>query len=419
MNVLTTQAGAPGEQVALLTQQGDALGVLLAPAGSGSSETPLTSAFWCDINSVATGTPDGSIAHPFKSLQAACDACVIPGSTVFLCSLGNVPLVVDLTVTTHNVNIVGVANPLGQIDPLQITGNIVLSDVGAFSLQNVVVNGGIDGSSGDGTDVTLIDAACTGDIQCNNLQISERLARQFTFGGNITAAGFMTTNNADLQGLITCAALVFMADSDPRGPSACQAGGSITSTGGTVWLKNAVVPSVTAPDLEVDGCAFLSNQTITINAAPSTGTVCQIYDSLRPSDSTVITFVVTGEFNDIRTDLLSYNWLSASDLTQFEHVHVLGALEHITTNLAVPNVGAGNVAYVDIDVSLTNLAGITTTDDVKASPTDNLIAAGAGGALVNAWVPALNTVRCTLLGPLTSGNHNIKITRLTRQPVLP
>ena len=68
MNVLTTNSGGAGEQVALLTQQGDTFPVTVEPQSSGSS-TPLSSVLYVDVGNAGTGTPNGSIDAPFLSIQ--------------------------------------------------------------------------------------------------------------------------------------------------------------------------------------------------------------------------------------------------------------------------------------------------------------------------------------------------------------
>ncbi len=79
--------------------------------------------------------------------------------------------------------------------------------------------------------------------------------------------------------------------------------------------------------------------------------------------------------------------------------------------VVVPALAAGALGYVDVNLSGTNLVGITTTDPIIVNPTADLVAAGAGnGGLLSARISALNTCRLAFIGTLAGGSVNFKFT---------
>lgn len=87
-----------------------------------------------------------------------------------------------------------------------------------------------------------------------------------------------------------------------------------------------------------------------------------------------------------------------------------GAQAQVT--VATPVLAAAALGYVDVNVSGTELAPLTTTDVVTVNPTADLHAAGAaGGFLASARVSAANTVRLAFVGTLAGGNVDFRIAR--------
>lgn len=84
-----------------------------------------------------------------------------------------------------------------------------------------------------------------------------------------------------------------------------------------------------------------------------------------------------------------------------------------TVSVVVPAVAAGQVGYVDTNVSATALGGITTADVVCGNPTADLVAAGAGGGYINSRVSATNTIRSAFVGPLAGGASNFVFTKVS------
>lgn len=87
--------------------------------------------------------------------------------------------------------------------------------------------------------------------------------------------------------------------------------------------------------------------------------------------------------------------------------------EQATISVVVPAVAAATLAYLDVAVGATALAGVTTADTVVAQPAADLAAAGAGaGFYVGCRVSAANTVRLTFQGLLAGGAVNFNFVKV-------
>jgi hypothetical protein len=107
-------------------------------------------------------------------------------------------------------------------------------------------------------------------------------------------------------------------------------------------------------------------------------------------------------FQGLTTQLASVRW------------HIIGRATPIATvSIVVPAVAAGQVGYVDTNISATALGGITTADAVLVNPTSDLVAAGAGGGFLNARISATNTLRAAFVGPLAGGAANFLVTKVS------
>lgn len=77
----------------------------------------------------------------------------------------------------------------------------------------------------------------------------------------------------------------------------------------------------------------------------------------------------------------------------------------ITLSVVVPAVAAGNVGYVDTNLT-GELANLPADSPIVGAPQVDLVAAGAGGGFINCRTAALGIVRCAFLGPLAGGAVN-------------
>lgn len=92
-------------------------------------------------------------------------------------------------------------------------------------------------------------------------------------------------------------------------------------------------------------------------------------------------------------------------------VNIRGFAVITTVSVTVPAVAAGSVDYVNVSMTGTRLADLTTAESVVANPQTDLVAAGAGGGFINARVSATGTVRCAFIGPLAGGAANFSFAR--------
>lgn len=147
-----------------------ASGQFLPPA-SGGTLTPLSSVLFVDGGNTASGTPDGSIANPFLTIQAAIDASaallqvtiyVAPGTYAEAPIISEPAQVVNLVGMTSDLGFFGTEDPTPlEHDPVTITGLItgsgaplglaeltclaVLNNAGDVQLRNVrLTNNGVN-----------------------------------------------------------------------------------------------------------------------------------------------------------------------------------------------------------------------------------------------------------------------------------
>lgn len=79
----------------------------------------------------------------------------------------------------------------------------------------------------------------------------------------------------------------------------------------------------------------------------------------------------------------------------------------VTISVVVPAVAADAVGYADV-----TMPGVAVGEMVVASPTADLVAAGAGGGYINCRVSAPNTVRLAFNGALAGGAVNFLFKRI-------
>jgi len=115
-------------------------------------------------------------------------------------------------------------------------------------------------------------------------------------------------------------------------------------------------------------------------------------------------------------DGFSYgNWLLSGGTITNGSIVVDNSLPSANVAVTVPILANGEVEYVNVDVSGTILKGILTNTPIAANPTEDLAPGGTGGAAYcpAARVSATNTVRLTVVGPITPAkNTHFVITQL-------
>lgn len=92
--------------------------------------------------------------------------------------------------------------------------------------------------------------------------------------------------------------------------------------------------------------------------------------------------------------------------------NVRGFIVPVTLPVVVPAVLAGAVGYVIVPMAGTRLADLAVQECVVACPQAQLVAAGPGGAYVNARCNAVGSVELAFLGPLAGGAVNFTFDRV-------
>jgi len=154
-----------------------------------------------------------------------------------------------------------------------------------------------------------------------------------------------------------------------------------------------------------------SNSTF-IGAITLTGTTASFVNCKFASGN--ITF--SGSAGIATMDGFSYaSWLASGGTITNGSIVVNNSLPSASVAVTVPILLNGEVEYINVDVSSTILKGITTNTPIAANPTEDLAPGGTGGAAYcpEARVSATNTVRLTLVGPISPAkNTHFVITQL-------
>ncbi len=89
-----------------------------------------------------------------------------------------------------------------------------------------------------------------------------------------------------------------------------------------------------------------------------------------------------------------------------------GFIVPVTVSVVVPAVAAASVGYVTVSMAGNRLSDLIVGENVVAAPTADLVAAGAGGAYVNARVSAVGMIRLAFLGALAGGAVDFNFDRV-------
>lgn len=374
--------------------------------GSGGSElTPLSSAFFVDGASVASGTPNGSIGNPFKTIGAAV-AAAPDKSTIFVCwTQTGYPETVDCGDKQLMFCGIQVPNdePFGTINVTEFDAG-----GGGLALQNITC----DVISNPAGEVDLVDANVNQTLTAFNLVATAR--RNGVLGGAVSCTGGVTLHNYGTSGTVDCAQFVATSDQALNDQPAISAG--VVASGGFASISGMViVANVTGFQVFIDESTINAAITIRSDSDDSNAPGMTITNTRLGDPSLVVTLAATNESIDLAIDYFTKQWLKNAVTSSFSLVRVLGALPQETETVAVPNVAAGSVAYANVNMT-GELAGVATTDLVVGNPSADLVAAGAGGAYTGCRVSAPGVIRCAFVGPLSSQNVAFTFARLSRAP---
>jgi hypothetical protein len=186
----------------------------------------------------------------------------------------------------------------------------------------------------------------------------------------------------------------------------CTLGGKIIAANYNVTLEDdSIADTVSAADLSATNCKFFR----AITLSDTTGL-------LKECDFDVASITFSGAAGIITMDGYTYhNWLVKGGTITNGSIVVNNSLLSASVAVTVPILLNGEVNYVNVDVSSTVLKGITTNTPIGANPTEDLAPGSTGGAAYcpAARVSATNTVRLTVVGPITPAKStHFVITRL-------
>ncbi len=106
---------------------------------AGSSIVPLSNVLYVDGNSVAVGTPDGSIALPYLEIQDAIDAYLIdPGDAISVMVTGGFTYAALTLPESTTLQVTALGGPAVNI------GNITIADTSTLVLEGLINAGDID-----------------------------------------------------------------------------------------------------------------------------------------------------------------------------------------------------------------------------------------------------------------------------------
>jgi len=197
-----------------------------------------------------------------------------------------------------------------------------------------------------------------------------------------------------------------------------------SSFGGSIMLSHVTVSGKVTDSnatLVVDNSTFGN----TISAANLQASTCTFFAAITLSNTSAVlsncSFVVasitfSGAAGIVNMDGSTYaSWLTAGGTITNGTIVVENSLPSVSVAVTVPILSNGEVEYVNVDVSTTILKGILTGTPIAANPTEDLAPGSTGGAAYcpAARVSATNTVRLTVVGPITPAkNTHFIITQL-------
>lgn len=186
-------------------------------------------------------------------------------------------------------------------------------------------------------------------------------------------------------------------------------------TAGPATMTGCVVADGDFTDgLNATACLF----TAPIVAVAIVAGSCVFQSSLEATGSCAITSSEVRAGIDatgvpLQIDSASYAFARRVGAVTFGTLQFVDPPTAATVSVVVPAVLVGQVGYANaalVGTALENLFAVN--DPVAVNPQTDLVAAGAGGGLINARVSAANTVRLAFVGPLAGGAANFRIARV-------
>jgi hypothetical protein len=234
----------------------------------------------------------------------------------------------------------------------------------------------------------------------NTVGCAALTANNSTFSGTVNATGSL-----QLRDVTVLAALNSTGGGTTHRLDNCRIGTSYTAngTGATTVARDSTTGfGFNATIADISGCTIGDVLTTTSTATVRFSTIvgnCTVggaatFYQARLQNVTTITGALNTDFASISGVLpvLTYGSIVVQDTAP-----------RLTLTVPVPLIAAGAVAYVNLSLVGTKLAGMVKADSmVVANPTADLVAAGAGGGLLNVRFSAANTVRFCFLGPLAA-----------------
>jgi len=355
MLCLAVPQGTPSEVHELLKSGGTVVRPQLVDVQELSNMLPLTRALYVDKDTAAPASlQDGSIAYPYSTVQAACDALGGPGGIV---------LIAPGQYTEPAVSITG-----GQISL------VALGPKSQGSNANVTFNNSVSSVSDLGaSNISFINAlASSGRIFADNCAITN-----FSAGAGVSIVQNCAVTN------VTCT-------------------GTLQAYN-TTFTNSTTLAAIESYSCTWQGCSCTGNligRNSYFTAAVIVGGTAQIrqcYFGL----SLAVTGALTTDLNSIAPILSAVSAFTISPLN---------ISPRVTVSVVVPAVAAGQVGYVDVALGATKLAGMVPAGALLvANPSADLVAAGAGGGFINVRASASNTARFAFLGPLAGGASNFTL----------
>lgn len=384
--------------------------------GGGGSVSPLSSVFWVDKFNTAVGTPDGSIALPFKLIQDAVDAAPST-STILICPGNYAAEAVNMT-GAKQLSFVGVAAP----SALQSSNIPTVQNIGAFNADATSVlqleNLECAGVVADNCVVSLRNVFCSGDVVCSgeptwidshvvgDVSCAQLIAEGCQIDGTVTPQ-----SSADPIAFDRCLIGAINAPSNVQLTNGTQVFGALTTK--DLLAANATVVGVTTSTGVVTATCSEFQDALTARQVVALGST---FGAITLTTAVSSTFLVSqyasvtkaGPAGALQFDA----WTNATQgAIPTNIVTTLGSPRGILT-VTVPVLIAGALGTVAVSLVGSGLEGLSpgNLDQVVANePTAGVV---GGGAIVGCWVSALSEVTFKFLGPTTGGDDQFIVTRV-------
>lgn len=354
----------------------------------------LSNVLFVDLGTTAPlALQNGSAIAPFASIQAAIDLLAeVEGGTILIAP-GNYEtesLTSDFSLVLRSLG----ADGTGTVELGDFAAGTAIS-LALFDIDIIQAITGVD--SMEATGVSFGTAFSVGALEAENCD----------FGATVTADTFIV-NDCDFNDSVSLSAggdldafnCTFEAITGGAGSQMtfreCTIndaiiGRTISINGGTCAAITQSVGTLTITGTRIGGLITSSAPTVRNSFI---GDVFTSTDGLDIDRSTYYTALVSG--------------------VAFIVPGTLTLLDEVAASVAVvvPAVAADAVAYLDVSMAGTTLAGIPANTPIQVNPAQDLAAAGPGGGFMNARVSAAGSVRLAFKGALAGGATTMLFTRI-------